>query len=93
MPLNSHSLNHSSSVVPQADCGVEHAVVRDQALEAVGVAEDPVDHVSAVARAQRALAVLVDERIILLGVVEALIRSSYGAPPQSPLIASMNFCP
>src|SRR5450631_1940475 len=52
--------------------GIEHTVVRHQALEAVGVAEDPVDGVSAVAGAQRALAVLVDERIRLLRVVEAL---------------------
>ena len=51
---------------------VEHAVVRDQALEAVGVAEDPVDGVSAVAGAQRALPVFIDERVGLLGVVEAL---------------------
>ena len=71
VPLNSHSLNHSSSVVPYADSRVEHAVVRDQALEAVGVAFDPVDGVSAVAGAQRALAVFVDEGIGLLGVVEA----------------------
>src|ERR1700685_4548031 len=52
--------------------GVEHAVVRYQALKAVGVAEDPVDGVSAIAGAQRALAVFIDEWIRLLRVVEAL---------------------
>src|SRR5581483_1817153 len=52
--------------------GVEHPIMRYQAFEAVSVAEDPVDHVSAVARSQRALAVLVNEWIMLLGVVETL---------------------
>jgi len=46
--------------------------VGDDALEPVGVAEDPVGHVAAVARAQRALSILVDERIRPLRVVEAL---------------------
>src|SRR5581483_6376558 len=40
---------------------VEHAVVAHDALESVGVAEDPVGHVSAVAGAQRALAVFINE--------------------------------
>ncbi len=43
----------------------------DDALEAVGVAENPVGHVAAVAGAEGALAGLVDEGIVLLGVVEA----------------------
>ena len=51
--------------------GVEHAVVGDDALEAVGVAENPVGHVAAVAGAERALAGFVDEAVVLLGVVEA----------------------
>ncbi len=51
---------------------VEHAVMRHDALEAVGMAEDPVGHVSAVAGAQRALPGLIYERVMLLGVVEAL---------------------
>ena len=59
-------------MVPQAELGVEHAVVCDDALEAVGVAEHPVGHVSAVARAERALAVFIDEPVMLLSVVEAL---------------------
>src|SRR5262249_50737757 len=55
-------------------CGdrVEHAIVSHDALEAVGVAEDPVRHVTAVARTHRALAVFVDEWIGLLRVVETL---------------------
>ena len=40
-------------------------------LEAVGVAEDPIGHVAAVACAECALAGFVDEGIVLLGVVEA----------------------
>src|SRR5713101_410561 len=52
--------------------GIEHAIVRHDALEAVGVTEDPVSHVSAVARAQRALAVFINEGIMLLGILEAL---------------------
>jgi hypothetical protein len=52
--------------------GIEHAVVRNDALEAVGVAEHPVGHVSAVACAQRALSVFINERISLLRVVEPL---------------------
>ncbi len=51
---------------------VVHAVVGDDALEAVGVGEDPVGHEAAVAGAEGALAVLVDEAVVLLGVVEAL---------------------
>ena len=50
--------------------GVEHAVVGDDALEAVGVAENPVGHVAAVAGAEGTLARLVDEGVVLLGVVE-----------------------
>src|SRR5579862_10022099 len=46
--------------------------MRDDALEAIGVAENPVGHVSAVARSQRAFAVFVDEWMMLLGVVETL---------------------
>ena len=52
--------------------GVEHPVVRDQALEPVCVPQNPVHHVSAVARSQRALAIFVNERILLLGIVESL---------------------
>src|SRR2546426_3127274 len=44
---------------------VEDAVVRDQALEAVGVAGDPVDHVAAEARAGRAGVPGVDVRQLL----------------------------
>ena len=51
---------------------IEHPVVRHDALEAVGMAQQPVGHVTAVARAQRGLAVLVDERIRLLHVIEPL---------------------
>ncbi len=51
--------------------GVEHAVVGDDALEARGVAQDPVGHVAAVTGAEGALAGLVDEGVVLLGVVEA----------------------
>src|ERR1017187_6276390 len=51
---------------------IEHAVVGDDALEAVGMAKHPVGHVSAVARAQRALAVFIDKRISLLRIVEPL---------------------
>ena len=69
--MNSHWLNQSSSVDAEGGFGVEHAVVRDDALEAVGVAEDPVGHVAAVAGAEGALAGFVDEGVVLLGVVEA----------------------
>src|SRR5208337_1335852 len=48
---------------------VERAVVRDDALEAVGVAEHPVGHVSAKARAQSALAVFINKSVMLLSVV------------------------
>src|SRR5205823_7090468 len=51
---------------------VEPAVVRHDALEAVGVAENPVSHVSAVAGTERAFAVFINERIMMLCVVEAL---------------------
>src|SRR5215469_4310291 len=51
--------------------GVEHPIVRHYATEAVGMPEDPVGHIAAVARTQRALAVFVYERIRLLGIVEA----------------------
>src|SRR5437899_1765289 len=51
--------------------GVEHAIVRDDALEAIGVAENPVNHVAAVTGTQRALAVLVDEGIGFLSIIEA----------------------
>src|SRR5437868_9754433 len=51
--------------------GVEHAIVGDDALEAIGVAENPIRHVSAVAGAQSAFSVFVDEGVMLLGVVEA----------------------
>src|SRR5205085_6977508 len=51
---------------------VEDAVVRHYALAPFGVAEHPVRHVTAIARAQRRLAVLVDERIRLLDVIETL---------------------
>src|SRR5208337_5666271 len=40
---------------------IERAIVRDDALEAVGVAEHPVGHVSAKARAQRALPIFINE--------------------------------
>src|SRR5258708_10613832 len=52
--------------------GVEHAVVRHNALKTPGMAEHPVGHVSAVARAQRALSVFINKRVSLLRVVEAL---------------------
>ena len=52
--------------------GIEHAVVRHDALETVGMPKHPVRHVSAVASAQSALAVFVDERISLLRVVQPL---------------------
>src|SRR5262249_13701605 len=60
--------------------GVEHAIVGDDALEASGVTFYPVRRITAITCAQRALAVLVDEGIVLLGVVESehqvLIRRS-----------------
>src|SRR5260370_28620856 len=59
------------SRAPRRKC-VKHAVVRDDALETVGVSEDPVGHVSAVSGAQRALPGLVNETVMLLRVVEAL---------------------
>src|ERR1022692_804478 len=46
--------------------------MRHDALEAVSVAENPVGHVSAVAGAQRAFPVFINERVSLLCVVEAL---------------------
>ena len=46
--------------------------MRHQAFEAVGVAEDPVDGVSAVAGAERAFAGLIDKSVMLFRVVEAL---------------------
>src|SRR5437879_10947189 len=51
---------------------VEHAVVRHDAFEPIGMAENPVRHVTAVARAKRSLAVFVNERIHLLHVIEPL---------------------
>src|SRR5712671_7035699 len=45
---------------PQLFCGtvsafrVEHSVMRDQAFKSIGMAQNPVDHVAAVAGAQRA---------------------------------------
>src|ERR1700733_6059490 len=45
--------------------------MRDDALEAVGVAEHPVGHVSTVARAEGALAVFIDKPVMLFRVVEA----------------------
>src|SRR5690349_2171414 len=52
--------------------GVKGAIVRHDALEAVGVAHDPVDHPSAETRTQSALTLLIDKRIVLLGVVQSL---------------------
>src|SRR4051812_12263508 len=52
--------------------GIEHAIVRHEALESVRVAKNPVDGVSAVAGAQRTLARLIYKWIGLLGVVKAL---------------------
>src|SRR5882724_7861530 len=49
-----------------------------QALESVRVAQDPVDHVAAVAGAQSAFAVLVDKRIGLLRVVQAVHQVDEG---------------
>src|SRR5438132_11540070 len=62
--------------------GVEHAIVRDDALEAIGVAENPVNHVAAVTGTQRALAVLVDEGIGFLSIidVERMIYTWCAAP-------------
>src|SRR5215467_3890245 len=51
--------------------GIVLSVVRDDALEAVTVPQNPVDHVAAEARAQSALAVFVDEREGALGVIQA----------------------
>src|SRR2546422_3765328 len=51
---------------------VEHAVVRHDTLEAVGVAENPVSHVSAVAGTERAFAGFINKPIMLFHVVEAL---------------------
>src|ERR1700749_4893346 len=50
--------------------GIEHAVMRDQAFKPVRMAQDPVDHVAAVAGSQSALAIFIDKRISLLGIVE-----------------------
>src|SRR5439155_204589 len=61
---------------------IEHAIMRHDALETIGVAEDPVGHVTAIARAERGHAVLVDERIGLLHVIEPLhqIDIRFAAP-------------
>ena len=59
--------------------GVVHAVVGDDAVEAVGVGEHPVGHEAAVAGAERALAGLVDEGVFGFGVVEALHQVDVGA--------------
>src|SRR6476469_3718759 len=61
---------------------VEHSIMRYQALESIGMAQDPVDHVAAIARAQRALAFFVDEWIRLLRVVKAVhqIDVRFAAP-------------
>src|SRR5262249_55878008 len=57
---------------------VERAVMRNQALEAIGMAKDPVDHVAAIAGAQSALALLVDERVGLLRVIQAVHQVNIG---------------
>src|ERR1700733_1495318 len=57
---------------PPGGFGIEHAIVRPQTLESIGVPKYPVDGVSAVAGSQGALPVFVDERISLLRVVEPL---------------------
>src|SRR5208283_1730189 len=51
---------------------VKHAVMRHDALEAIRMPKHPVRHVSAITRAQSALAVLVDKGISLLRVIEPL---------------------
>src|SRR5581483_11919023 len=51
---------------------IEHAIVSDNTFETVGVAENPVGHVAAVARPKRAFAVFIDKRKMLFGIVEAL---------------------
>ena len=68
--------------------GVEEAVVRDEAFEAVRVAENPVHHEAAVARAERGLAVLVDEGVGFLRVVEARHEVAVGlaAPVAADLV-------
>src|SRR5215475_11577496 len=50
---------------------IEHAIVAHNALETVGVAKNPICHVTAVTRTQRTLPVFVDEGIVLLDVIEA----------------------
>src|SRR4051794_29998430 len=45
--------------------------MRNQAFEAGAVAEHPVNHVSAIRRAQRALTISIDKRIRLLDIVES----------------------
>jgi hypothetical protein len=49
-------------------------VLRHDTLEAIGVAEYPVGHVSGVAAADCAFPIFIDERVGLLGVIEALHR-------------------
>src|ERR1700730_15988840 len=51
---------------------IKHAVMRDDALESIRVAKYPVGHLSAVARAQRPLAVFIDERVSLLRIIQPL---------------------
>src|SRR3954451_13487209 len=51
--------------------GVEHSIMRNQTFESRGVAEDPVDHVSAIRRTHRALTISIDKRIRLLDIVES----------------------
>src|SRR4030081_1917005 len=57
-------------------CGVsiKHAVMRDDALESIRVTKHPVRHVSAIARAQRALAVFVDERVSFFRIIKPLYQ-------------------
>src|SRR5215472_13309943 len=60
--------------------GVECAIMRDEALEAPGVAKNPVHHVSAKTPAQCAFPIFVNKRIVLLSVVEALHQVFVGSP-------------
>ena len=52
----------------------------DDALKAVGMAEDPIRHVAAVAGAQCALPPFVNERVLLLGIVQPFHEVLEGTP-------------
>src|SRR6266849_5263225 len=67
--------------------------MRYQALEAGGMAQDPVDHVATVAGAERALAVFIDERVGALRVVQAVHQVDEGLAAPVAVDAVNKFLP